>query len=71
MRPSQEMKHIARDERSLFLLGVDRHNIYGANAYTMPYPGKDIPPCWEAYRKGIRAAQFGWNYDLKELKDGR
>lgn len=50
---------------ALFWSGVDRFNIHGHAAYQMPYPHKDNPGCWKAYRAGIRSAEFGWNYQQK------
>jgi hypothetical protein len=72
MRPSQEMKNTAPTypgKEALFWLGVDRFAFHGHDAYTMDYPGKDIPPCWTAYRTGVRSCEFGWDYrrKLREL----
>lgn len=71
-RPSVQMANTAPHYPgpcALFWLGVERFNYHGPNAYRMTYPGKDIPPAWNAYRLGIRCAEFGWDYrkNLREL----
>lgn len=73
LRPSQLMQNTAPSYPgawALFCLGRERFNFKGHEAYRMPYPGRDIPPCWEAYRAGIRSAEFGWSPQrtFKELQ---
>lgn len=47
--------------RALFLLGVDRYNVHGNKAFSMPHP--EGHRSGHIYRAGAQTAKYGRCYD--------